>query len=210
MPTDLGHPDDAFSQVSYAGGMFFLKFLEERFGRDTFDAFLRDYFDHFAFQSITTEDFLAYFKDNLWANNPDALTTAELNAWVYEPGLPSTVPVPVSSAFQEVDDQQSAWLNGGDISGIETDNWSTHEWLHFINTLPAEASDEQIGALDSAFNLSESQNAEIAYAWYMKAIARGYEPRPGAAGGVSAARGARQVHLPALWGARRVRLAGVV
>ena len=33
--------------------------LEETFGRERFDKFLRGYFDHFAFQSITTADFVA-------------------------------------------------------------------------------------------------------------------------------------------------------
>ena len=56
--------DDALSAVSYDKGAWFLQFLEERFGRQEFDAFLRGYFDHFAFQSITTEQFLAYAKKN--------------------------------------------------------------------------------------------------------------------------------------------------
>ncbi|HSN73397.1 MAG TPA: M1 family aminopeptidase/hydrolase, partial [Steroidobacteraceae bacterium] len=37
MPADLAHPDEAFSQVSYVKGAFFLKFLEQRFGREVFD-----------------------------------------------------------------------------------------------------------------------------------------------------------------------------
>ncbi|GJL95970.1 MAG: cold-active zinc metallopeptidase M1 family protein [Hyphococcus sp.] len=176
MPEDLGHPDDAFSQVSYAGGMFFLKFLEERFGRDTFDVFLRNYFDHFAFQSITTEDFLAYFEDNLWAQNKNAVTKEELDAWIYEPGLPSTAESPTSDAFDRVALQQAAWITG-DLAAteVETANWSTHEWLHFINTLPDGLTSEQFLALDDAFDLSRIQNAEIASAWYLKAIEGGYE-----------------------------------
>ncbi len=170
------HPDEAFSSVSYAGGMFFLKFLETRFGREKFDAFLKDYFDHFAFQSITTEDFLAYFEDNLWAENPDAVTKEEITAWVYEPGLPDTAENPVSDAFEKVSAQQASWLAGETAAAdIETSAWSTHEWLHFVNTLPVEMTAEQFLALDDAFDLSRIQNAEIAFAWYMKAIAGGYE-----------------------------------
>lgn len=176
MPADLAHPDDAFSQVSYAGGMFFLKFLENRFGRETFDAFLRSYFDHFAFQSITTEDFLGYFEDNLWAENPDAVTKAEIDAWVFEPGFPDTIENPQSDAFEKVTAQQMAWLGGGDVGGIETGAWTTHEWLHFINTLPADLDVAQFAALDGRFDLSHAQNAEIASAWYLKTIPAGYEP----------------------------------
>ena len=175
MPEDLGHPDDAFSQVSYAGGMFFLKFLEERFGRDEFDAFLRAYFDEFAFGSITTEDFLAFFEDQLWISNPDAVTKAEIDAWIYEPGFPETIENPQSDAFNQVSAQQSAWLAGGDVAEIDTSAWTTHEWLHFINTLPSEISVDQMTALDERFNLSVAQNAEIASAWYLKSIPAGYE-----------------------------------
>ncbi|MEM8772659.1 MAG: M1 family metallopeptidase [Pseudomonadota bacterium] len=176
MPADIDHPDDAFSQVSYAGGMFFLTLLEERFGRDAFDEFLRGYFETFAFDSITTEDFLAYFEDNLWAADPDAITKAEINAWVYEPGLPATAPAPKSDAFEIVSRIQKDWLDG-DISAAEisTGAWSTHEWLHFLNGLPGDLTAAQFAELDTAFSLSGAQNAEIANAWYLKTIAGGYE-----------------------------------
>ncbi len=177
MPADLAHPDDAFSQVSYAGGMFFVKFLEERFGREKFDIFLRNYFDQFAFDSITTEEFLSYFEDNLWADNPDAVTKEEIDAWVYEPGFPDTIEEPTSDAFEKVSGQQRLLLSG-DIAAADllTENWSTHEWLHFINTMPDGIFIGLFNDLDSAYDLSNSQNAEIAFAWYMKAIKAGYEP----------------------------------
>ncbi|MEO1251750.1 MAG: M1 family metallopeptidase [Pseudomonadota bacterium] len=176
MPADLASTDDAFSQVSYAGGMFFLKFLEERFEREPFDAFLRKYFAAFAFQSITTEDFLAYFEDQLWAGDPEAVTKAEIEAWIYEPGLPDTVPVPRSNAFKRVSKTIDDWIDGDiELAEIETEAWSTHEWLHFLNNLPTEElTTERFVALDDAFALTGHANAEIAYAWYMQAIKGGY------------------------------------
>ena len=177
MPDDLGHPDDAFTQVSYAGGMFFLKFLEDRFGREKFDPFLREYFNVYAFKSITTEEFLAYFEDNLWADNLNAVTEAEIRAWVYDPGLPDTIELPVSDAFENVSAQQRLWLSGEiGADGLTTEAWTTHEWLHFLSSLPDDMLIEQFGDLDAAFSLSISSNAEIAFAWYMKAISGGYEP----------------------------------
>ncbi len=177
LPETIGHPDDAFSSVAYVKGMFFLKFLEERFGRDAFDPFLKSYFDHFAFRSILTEDFLAYFEDHLWADNPDAVTEAEIKEWVFEPGLPDTIEAPVSDAFVQVSAQQAQWL-AGDVSlgDVDTAEWTTHEWLHFINNLPDDLSEENFVSLDAAFDLSNSQNAEIAFAWYMQAIAGEYTP----------------------------------
>ncbi|MBB5518749.1 M1 family metallopeptidase [Amphiplicatus metriothermophilus] len=177
LPADLAHPDDAFSQVAYVKGAFFLKFLEERFGREAFDAFLRGYFDHFAFQSITTEDFETYLRENLLADDPEAVSEAELRAWLYEPGLPETIETPVSDAFEKVAAQQARWLSGEiGADALEVASWSAHEWLHFINTLPKAMTQEQFAALDARFGLTDSANAEIAFAWYMKAIPGGYEP----------------------------------
>ena len=51
-------PDEVFTNVPYEKGRLFLTYLDAKFGRDRFDAFLRAYFDHFALQSITTEQFV--------------------------------------------------------------------------------------------------------------------------------------------------------
>ncbi|MEP1231175.1 MAG: M1 family metallopeptidase [Litorimonas sp.] len=177
LPTDLVHPDDAFSQVAYVKGQYFLMFLEERFGRETFDTFLKNYFNDFAFQSITTEDFIQYLHENLHKDNPEALTRAELDEWIYGQGLPDTTKDPQSSAFDEVEAAAQAWFEGGNIDPLKVSaaDWSTHEWLHFLNTLPDGMTMAQYEALDTAFALTGTQNAETAFAWYMQAIKGEYE-----------------------------------
>lgn len=177
LPADITHPDDAFTQVAYVKGQYFLIFLEERFGREAFDPFLKSWFNEHAFQSVTTEDFIKYLHDELHVKYPDALTKEELMEWVYEPGLPETAKTPVSNAFNEVEAASKAWFEGGNADELATiaSNWSTHEWLHFLNTLP-NLSQEQFAQLDTAFNLTGTQNAETAFAWYMQAIKGGYEP----------------------------------
>ena len=176
LPDDMDHPDDAFTLVSYIKGANFLFFLEDRFGRDKFDPFLKAWFNDYAFQSVTTEDFLNYLRLNLHKDNPDALTRAELDAWVYGPGLPDTARNPKSDAFDEVAAASASWVDG-EISATDlpTPNWSTHEWLHFLNGLP-ELTQAQYKSLDDAFSLTGTQNAETAFAWYMQAIKGGYEP----------------------------------
>ncbi len=177
LPDDLTHPDEAFTLVSYIKGANFLFFLEDRFGRDKFDPFLKKYFDTYAFKSVTTEDFIKFLHDELHVDNPDALTRAELDAWVYGPGLPETARKPISNAFEKVSEHQAAWL-AGEVTAAEipTDNWSTHEWLHFINSLPEGLTEAQFAELDSTYSLTGTQNAESAFAWYMQAIKGGYAP----------------------------------
>jgi leukotriene A-4 hydrolase/aminopeptidase len=175
LPDDMAHPDEAFTLVSYIKGANFLFFLEDRFGREKFDPFLRNWFNDYAFESVTTEDFLSFLHENLHKDNPDALTRAELDAWVYGPGLPDTARKPVSDAFDEVAGLSARWENGEiSASGLPTKNWSTHEWLHFLNGLP-ELTRAQYKDLDDAFSLTGTQNAETAFAWYMQAIKGGYE-----------------------------------
>ena len=172
LPADMAHPDEAFTQVTYVKGQFFLIFLEERFGREAFDPFLKKYFNHFAFQSITTEDFIKYLHDELHVKNPDALTTEELKAWVYGPGIPDTAKDPKSTAFAKVDAARTAWLAGGTAG--DTSAWSTHEWLHFLNNMPDGLTKAQLKKLDDDFKFNGHQNAEIAFAWYMQAIKANY------------------------------------
>lgn len=177
LPTDIEHPDDAFTQVAYVKGQYFLIFLEERFGRAAFDPFLKSWFTEHAFQSVTTEDFLNYLNENLREKFPDAVTDEEINAWVYEGGLPDTAKNPQSDAFDQVEQASQTWFEGGNVEALQetTQAWSTHEWLHFLNTLP-ELSQAQYVQLDGTFGLSGTQNAETAFAWYMQAIKGGYEP----------------------------------
>ena len=55
-------PDEGFTRVPYVKGMLFLRRMEEVFGRERFDNFLRGYFNQFAFQSIVTGDFVDYLQ----------------------------------------------------------------------------------------------------------------------------------------------------
>src|SRR3546814_14301788 len=66
-----------------------LQLLEKRFGREEFDACLRGYFDHFAFQSITTVQFIDYAKKNLLEKHPGKVREAELDEGVYGTGVPA-------------------------------------------------------------------------------------------------------------------------
>lgn len=167
------HPDDVFSQVPYVKGQLFLVYLENKFGRETFDNFLRQYFDDFAFQSISTAEFKEYLARNLLAKHPGVVSMDKINEWIHEPGLPADAPKPTSNAFAEVEKQMQRWLKGGQL---QTADWTTHEWLHFINNLPLDISSVNMRRLDDQFNLTQSKNAEIAHAWLKLSIVKNYEP----------------------------------
>ncbi|HUO82819.1 MAG TPA: M1 family metallopeptidase [Gammaproteobacteria bacterium] len=170
-------PDDVFTDVPYEKGRLFLVWLEDRFGRDRFDRFLRGYFDRFAFESITTEQFLAYLEAELLESHPGTVTMAAVRAWVYEPGLPAEAVLPQSDAFDVIDAARERWLDGRIAAGdIDTSVWTVHEWLRFLEELPDELDRERLAALDAAFALTPSSNAEIASTWLEIAIRNQYRP----------------------------------
>jgi hypothetical protein len=54
-------PDDAFSSIPYEKGFSLLAVLQERVGKENFEAFLHDYVQVFKYKSITSGDFARYF-----------------------------------------------------------------------------------------------------------------------------------------------------
>ena len=170
-------PDDVFSNIPYEKGALFLRELEHRVGRENFDQFLLAYFKEFAFQSITTDQFIEYLKTTLLADYPEEIDLARIENWVFEPGIPEGAPVPQSDAFTNIDAQRAAFLAGETApADIDTQDWTVHEWLYFLNNLPDELSPEQLDSLDSAFALTESRNNEIAHSWLLLSIKNWYEP----------------------------------
>ncbi|MDP4985586.1 M1 family metallopeptidase [Pseudoalteromonas tunicata] len=168
-------PDDAFSSVPYIKGQLFLIYLEQHFGRDKFDVFVKQYFHDFSFKSLTTKEFVTYLESNLINKYPNIVSMDKVNEWIYQPGLPADAPNPVSDTFDKVNANSQAWLAGqATLSSLPTDQWTVHEWLHFINTLPRDLSLAQMTELDGAFKLTQSGNAEIAFAWFMLAVGNGY------------------------------------
>lgn len=171
------NPDDVFSNIPYEKGALFLREIEHKIGRDNFDQFLVEYFEHFAFKSITTDQFITYLDETLLKTYSDQLDKSRIQQWIFEPGIPEGAPVPESNAFELVDAQRSAWLATEKVaSEIDTQSWTVHQWLYFLNNLPAELSLEKVAELDKAFALTTSKNNEIAHSWLMISVRNQYQP----------------------------------
>jgi aminopeptidase N len=169
-------PDDVFSEIPYEKGRLFLNYLDAKFGRERFDAFLRGYFEHFAFKSITTEQFLAYLQENLLDRFPGIVNRSQVNAWVSSPGLPADAVLPVTTMFEPVDEARAAWLAGKLAPKKLGMDWIAQQWLYFLNNMPATLPASQLADLDKAFGFSKSPNAEIAHSWFKLVIANDYQP----------------------------------
>lgn len=167
------NPDDGLTDIPYEKGHHFLRMLENVFGRKAFDEFLENYFNEFAFQSMTTEGFLEYADKHLIQKYNKPVT---IDAWVYGPGLPPDLVTIESDLFEKVDSHRDDWLASGTTDQIPFDLYSTHEKLHFIKGLPEDVTQQQLGSLDEAFDLTASTNSEVQCVWYEKSIKADYEP----------------------------------
>ncbi len=72
-----------------------------------FDDYLKGYFNHFAWHSITTEQMLDYMKPNLIEKYPGRMSWDEVKAWVYGEGIPKDAPLPDSPRFNTIDRERT-------------------------------------------------------------------------------------------------------
>jgi len=171
-------PDDGATNVPYVKGALFLRLLEETWGRERFDPFLRGWFDAHAFSSVTTAQFLGYLdKDLIGRHKPlPGRSVPDVSAWVYKPGLPSDAPQPKSSALVLVDQDVARYASGKAApSQLETKGWVTQQWVHFLRALPASLSAAQMKDLDEALGFTRSGNSEVLCEWLTLSVRHRYE-----------------------------------
>ena len=170
---DGRNPDDGMTDIAYEKGCAFLRLLEATAGREKFDVFLTKYFADHTFKTLTTEEFITYLNKNLI--EPNSLDV-NVDEWIYESGIPSNKISISSDKFKNVESELKKWVDGGLPEDINSKEWSTHEWLHFIRSLDNDKiTKAEMSVLDETFKFTSSGNSEIACAWFEKSIANGYE-----------------------------------
>lgn len=171
------HPDEVFSNVPYEKGQLLLYWLEHEVGREAFDNWMQGYFKRHAFESIDTVSFLRDIEKHLLSRPDVSVTIPDIKYWIEMPGLPEKKRIPQSNAFTPIDTARSAFI-AGDLTAeaIKTDQWTTQEWLYFLNNLPEEMTAAQMQALDKTFALTKAGNNEIAHSWLKLSINNNYQP----------------------------------
>ncbi|MEM8933527.1 MAG: M1 family metallopeptidase [Acidobacteriota bacterium] len=169
-------PDDGMTDVAYEKGALFLRTIEMTVGRERFDPFLRSWFDENAFESKSTDEFVAFLRERLVGDDDALWEQLQIDAWVDGPGIPGNAAEPESAAFTTVDEQRAAWLAGElAVTDLPADTWTTHHWLHFIRGLPEGLDLAKMDELDGQFDLTSSGNSEILHAWFHHVVESRYE-----------------------------------
>lgn len=169
------NPDEGVTSIAYNKGYFFLRSMEEKYGREKFDAFLNDYFSDHAFRSIDTETFRDYITGYYASKFTITVSNQDLDAWIETEGLPDDVPQPRPVRFEKVDQRIAQWNAEKSLNKNSSADWSTHEWLHFLKNLPDTLSHREMEALDAFGDFTASSNAEIITAWGVVSIRNNYE-----------------------------------
>lgn len=162
-------PDDVYSQVPYEKGFQFLWRIERQIGRQAFDVFLKKYIARFKFQSIDTETFLEFLKENV----PGIENQIDLKLWTEGTGIPPDAFEPVSTIYTKIVALANEFKQGRMPREEEIADWNGQEWELYLENLskPAEAS--QLAALDGRYRLAESKDWEVKVAFLQLAISSG-------------------------------------
>ena len=132
-------PDDGFTQVPYVKGMLFLRRLEEVFGRERFDTFLRGYFNQFAFKSIVTGDFVDYLQRNLLEQNRELASEDQCGGVAHAAGPTQRYAAAKIRCLQKTEAAAKQWMSRQtERTSLPVKSWTTQEWLHFLRSLPPE------------------------------------------------------------------------
>lgn len=176
--------DEGTNDIAYEKGYFFLKTLEKTVGRAKFDAFLRDWFDSHAFQSVSTEDFVAYLEEHLIKGDVDLEKKINVKEWVYGTGIPSNIAYSNGlwnggkGKFAVIQQLAVAYGRHKAVDGprLKKEIVSSNEQRYFLSALPEKLDLSQMAYLDQLFNFTGSGNTDIQLAWYVLAIRNGYSP----------------------------------
>ena len=79
-----------------------------------------------------------------------------------------------------MDATREAWLKRRTAAReLKTSEWTTQEWVYFLEGLPKELAPERLVELDQAFRFTGTGNGEIAQRWYPLTVRSEYfEARP--------------------------------
>ncbi|MDZ4318066.1 MAG: leukotriene A4 hydrolase C-terminal domain-containing protein [Phenylobacterium sp.] len=153
---------------------------------------------------MTTAMFLDDIRTHLVKGEAALEAELQLDAWVYQPGLPSNAVAPVSNAFAPVDAAAIAFFwDKGPASAIPWAEWNTQQRQRFLGWRPeglAAGADwltaAQLADLERTLNLANEGNSELTFAWLQIALAHRYQPAVATAEKFLTSQGRRKFVLP--------------
>ena len=122
-------PDDAFSSVPYEKGFALLYHLEQVVGGDAvMNPFLRAYCQHFAYGTVTSASFKAFFLGYFQGKVADAkLAGIDWDTWLHKPGMPPD-PHFDRSLVDEAEALAKRWMANPQAAQADQQPPDVHKW----------------------------------------------------------------------------------
>ena len=165
---------DSFATIiPYYKGCFFLQECEYVVGRERFDAFIQTYMNTFQFQSLTTEAFLDFLKEEL----PEVFEEVDVHTWIYEPGMPKadTWHKPKSRLYDDVQNVLKDYRQGIKPTKEQVTGWHRYQLLSFLQGLPRQIPVEDCQYLDDILELEKRNDVALFSHFYAICVTSGYE-----------------------------------
>lgn len=186
-------PDIAMSDIAYVKGAFFFRSLEQSVGRKKLDAFLKNYFQKHAFQTISSAQFVAYLKTHLLQQTS---VQFNYNDWIYKPGLPSNCArissprlAKMTAYIERFNRGENPFETKYKIKWVRKNgkrkkvkqkisvsyhDFLVQEWQLFIRGIHKDTPPTRLKELDQQFHFSKSGNSEILCDWFVLAAQSKY------------------------------------
>ena len=161
VPSEGRDPDVTTTIIPYYKGSFLLKECEYAVGRERFDAFIHKYTGKYQFQSLTTEAFLEFLKQEL----PEVFDKVNVRGWVYESGLTDKRKRPQSALYDEVQEVLAAYKAGARPSKEQVADWHRYQILSFLQALPKQIPVEDCEYFETILDL-ENKNDDGHYSYF--------------------------------------------
>ncbi|KAL5090246.1 peptidase family M1 domain-containing protein [Trichoderma afarasin] len=169
-------PEDVYSTVAYEKGFHFLYYLDRLVGRDNFNKFIPHYFTKWAGKSLDSFEFRDTFVD--FFNNlgdeevKQKVATIDWESKFYTPGLPPKPEFDTTLANQCYELAEK-WKDASyEPSAKDVESFSSNQKIVFLEKLQQfePLSTERAQLLGSAYDLLNTQNVELKFAYLQIAL----------------------------------------
>lgn len=173
-------PDDYFSSIPYEKGFNLLYALEKRVGTPEFEAFFKAYIQAFAYKTVTSDEFRAFFETHFEGN--EAIGDFDWDAWFHQPGMPPETPNFDRTHAEASESLAKQWIvfdrEEGPLPSEDLSSWASNQTTCFLDTLLLEERPLQIStlqAMNKKYGFAESRNSEILHRYCQLAVEAGDE-----------------------------------
>ena len=175
-------PDDAFSSVPYEKGFNFITYLERKAGgEEAFKPFVKAYLSSFAFKTLTSYDFKAFYLEYFTGKDGADLDGIDWDAWLSGCGMPPVANVFDPSLLTAVEALKAEWIanKGANAAASDISDFKPAQLIGFLDVLQdtgeackaAMTDPAVLKKMDAAYAFSSSGNAEIKFRWCQLCIA---------------------------------------